>query len=397
MLAFYWADCIELARQDPPFAVPSQIPVGASQFELGDVQLALTYLALFQLTVFIGYSIRPALRRLQSWTRSRVDSHYSELWHLRYVMASAGYAVMVVAYGTSVSIVSSVLLASRSGFETEWNDPGLIGHLFCLGVAGSSLVLVQAVCYRGPRRWLRLLWGAITALPFLMLGTRHQLLFLLLPVLLVFLRQWRGKLTAALFLRWCIGCLLVWLLLQVQYAVRSGGWGSIVSVTEEQLLNPNTNGHFIALLFAEHLVPGQHEYFHEFAESFFVTHWVPRTLWPDKPDMESWTYYNSAWTQGARFNVTPSVIGQFHMNFGVFGVCFIGLWLGFLTHVADRVMANIEINQQMAMAVVAGLFYAFIVSSFRFYSPIYLTYFVLGAAPMLLLTRKARDHQWPYS
>ena len=388
MLLFYWVDSVVLARQDPSFAVPPGIPAGTSQFELADVRLAFIYVALFQMTLFVGYSVRPGLRLLQAWVGSRLDSRHRETWRFRYAIAACGYVVMVVAYGSSISVVGGVLFAARSSFDAEWKDPGLIGNLFCLGIAGSSLVLVQALCYRGQGRWLRFLWGALTALPFLMLGTRHQLLFLVLPVLLVFLRRWPGKLTAIVFLRWSSGCLLVWLLLQVQFAVRTAGWSSITTVNEEQLFDPNTNGQFTALLFAEHLVPGEHAYFHELAEPYFLTHWVPRSIWPGKPDMESWQYYNSAWTQGAAFNVTPSVIGQFHMNFGILGVFFIGFWLGLLTHIADRITASINLGRQLAMSVVVGLFYGFIVSSFRFYSPIYLTFFVLGALPMLLLTHR---------
>jgi oligosaccharide repeat unit polymerase len=318
---------------------------------------------------------------------------------MRYAIAACGYVVMIVAYGFSPATIRGALLASRSEFNVEWRDPGLVSHLFCVGIAGSSLLLVQALCYRGQGRWLRLLWGAVTALPFLMLGTRHQLLFLLLPVLLVFLRQWPGKLTPVVVLRWASGCLLVWLLFQVEFVVRTAGWNTVGTVNEEQLLNPNTNGQFSALLFAEYLVPGEHPYFRELAEPYFVTHWVPSAIWPQKPFMESWQYYNSAWTQGARFNVTPSVIGQFHMNFGVWGVIYIGLWLGLLTYIADRVAASIDVNRQWAMAVVVGMFYAFIVSSFRFYSPIYLTFFVVGTVPMLLLTHRIRDvrscrHRW---
>jgi hypothetical protein len=47
-------------------------------------------------------------------------------------------------------------------------------------------------------------------------------------------------------------------------------------------------------------------------------------------------------------------------------------------------------DRQRAMFVVAGMFYAFIISSFRFYSPIYFSYFVFGLASMFLLTRQRK-------
>jgi hypothetical protein len=104
--------------------------------------------------------------------------------------------------------------------------------------------------------------------------------------------------------------------------------------------------------------------------------------------MESWTFYNESYVQGATFNVTPSVIGQFHLNWGFPGVVFIGAWLGFLTCLADRVFLLLNSDKQRALFVVNGMFYAFIVSSFRFYSPIYFSYFLFGLMAMFLITRR---------
>jgi len=115
---------------------------------------------------------------------------------------------------------------------------------------------------------------------------------------------------------------------------------------------------------------------------------VPRQVWPNKPVMESWTYYNDSYVQGANYNVTPSVIGQFHLNWGLPGVMFIGVWLGFLTMTADRLLLMLDSSRQRAMFVVVGMFYAFIISSFRFYSPIYFSYFCFGLLAMFLLTRR---------
>ena len=104
--------------------------------------------------------------------------------------------------------------------------------------------------------------------------------------------------------------------------------------------------------------------------------------------MESWTYYNDSYVQGHNFNVTPSIIGQFHLNWGLPGVMFIGAWLGLLTFLADRLLLQLDSDRQRAMFVVVGMFYAFIISSFRFYSPIYFSYFCFGLLAMFLLTRR---------
>ena len=76
------------------------------------------------------------------------------------------------------------------------------------------------------------------------------------------------------------------------------------------------------------------------------------------------------------------------MSWGLGGVAFIGLWLGLLTLFADRLLLLVNSDRQRAMFVVVAMFYAFIISSFRFYSPIYFSYFLFGVIAMLLLTRR---------
>jgi hypothetical protein len=78
------------------------------------------------------------------------------------------------------------------------------------------------------------------------------------------------------------------------------------------------------------------------------------------------------------------------MDWGLPGVIFIGAWLGFLAMLADRVLLRLDSGRQRAMFVVVGMFYAFIISSFRFYSPIYFSYFLFGLVAMFLLTRRRR-------
>ena len=184
--------------------------------------------------------------------------------------------------------------------------------------------------------------------------------------------------------------LVVLLVAQLQFAYRGVGWTEVGKAPAADLSQLNSNGQFTALLFAEHLVPNEHAYFAEPSEFYFLIHWVPRQLWPEKPVMESWAFYNDSYVQGAAFNVTPSVIGQFHMSWGLPGVIFIGAWLGFLAMLGDRLLVLLDSNRQRAMFVVVGMFYAFIISSFRFYSPIYFSYFLFGLVAMFLLTRRRR-------
>ena len=62
--------------------------------------------------------------------------------------------------------------------------------------------------------------------------------------------------------------------------------------------------HFGAMLLAIDLIDVRGGYFHEFQAPYLVTHFIPRSVWPDKPYPESWLTYNAEVTQGMEFNVT---------------------------------------------------------------------------------------------
>src|SRR2546423_8889740 len=259
------------------------------------------------------------------------------------------------------------------------------------GIYGAALFFVYAL---KASTWRRLWWlflGAIAALPFVSTGTRHMWLYISLPSVLIILRGLKGRSDKFGLVGLAAAVVVVFLVAQFQFAYRSVGWSEIGTTTSSELSQINTNGHFTALLFAEHLVPNEHAYFHEPSELYFLIHWIPRQLWAQKPVMESWTFYNDSYVQGAAINVTPSVIGQFHMSWGLPGAIFIGAWLGFLAMLSDRLLLLLDSDRQRAMFVVVGMFYAFIISSFRFYSPIYFSYFLFGLVAMFLLTRHRRS------
>jgi hypothetical protein len=253
---------------------------------------------------------------------------------------------------------------------------------------GAALFFVYALKTSTWRRFWWLLLGVMAAIPFVSGGARHLWLYISLPSVLIVLRGFKGKLDRYRIWGLAATVFVVLLVAQAQFVYRAVGWREISNVAPDDLASLNNTGQFTALLFAEHLVPDEHPYFKELTEPYFIIHWIPRQVWPNKPIMESWTFYNESYVQGATFNVTPSVIGQFHLNWGFPGVIFIGAWLGFLTCLADRVFLLLNSDKQRALFVVNGMFYAFIVSSFRFYSPIYFSYFLFGLMAMFLITRR---------
>lgn len=386
---FFWMDALIGAFQNLPFAVPPRLLILAGQFHPDLIHLAYFYVSLFHLMLFVGYSIRPRLVRMFSWIRSRTDSTSKRTYLLRYLLAACALYPLLLSHGFDLDVTVDALLTSRSG-GPEGEDIGLLHYLYFFGMYGAAILLAEALVFQSWRStWSRakfLVVGAIAAIPFIMLwGTRHHWLFVALPSCVLLLVKYRGRIRALTLVRWGILLLVVLFVAQLQLAIRQRGWTEISNLAAEEILIPGS-GQFVSLLYAEHLVPDIHDYFLEPAEPYFLIHWIPRRFWPNKPVMESWEYYNDSYSRGHRFNVTPSVIGQFHLNWGLAGVVFIGLWLGFLTRLADRALFVIDIQRQHAMAVTIGMFYAFVASSFRFYSPIYFTYCVFAFLAMILLS-----------
>jgi hypothetical protein len=388
VFVFYWIDALALSLQRYPFAVPEHFPYNATQFEQSLIHQALFYVSVFQLLLLIGYSIRPRLDRPVKFLAARVDSLSFDRTLVAFLLITCSFTPLVVYYNFDIVKIAGALLASRSGIDFESPEPGLAQHVALFGIYGASLGFVYALKAATWRRIWWLVLAVMAALPFVLSGTRHIWLYISLPSVLIVLRGFKGRLSHKRVVGLTTIALVVLLVAQAQFLYRSVGWSGVPDVSTEELSQINTNGHLTALLFAEYLVPAQHSYFRELAEPYFIIHWVPRQIWPDKPIMESWAYYNDSYVQGANFNVTPSVIGQFHLNWGLPGVIFIGAWLGFLTLMADRLLLLLDSGRQRAMFVVLGMFYAFIISSFRIYSPVYFSYFCFGLIAMFLLTRR---------
>ena len=392
VFVFYWIDALALSYQRYPFEVPEGFPYNATQFNQDLIHQALLYVTVFQMLLLIGYSIRPRVESPLRVFANRFDTFSFDRTLIAFLLIFCSFVPLLVYYNFEIDKIIAVLLASRSGieFEAPERGPGLTQHVALFGIYGAALFFVYAL---KAATWRRLWWLAlavIAALPFVLGGTRHIWLYISLPSVLIVLHGFKNMLTHKRIVGLTTVALVVLVVAQAQFVFRGIGWQRFGDVSAQQFSQVNTNGQLTALLFAEYLVPGQHSYFRELAEPYFLIHWIPRQVWPDKPIMESWAYYNDSYVEGGDFNVTPSVIGQFHLSWGLPGVIWIGLWLGFLTMVADRFLRLLDPQKQTAMFVVVGMFYAFIISSFRLYSPVYFSYFFFGLLAMFLLTRRRK-------
>lgn len=385
---FFWVGAIDAAGQEVPFSVPRGLPIPSQQYYIEHIQLAFVYITLFQVALLFGYSLHLRVRKLVGICSARHDSSSHRARALRYVLAACALIPFLISYDLNIGNIITALIASRSEINIETKDIGLVSYLLFFGMFGAALFLVEALVIRSIGKFRNLLIGGITVLPFISGGSRHLWLYISFPACVLIFRRLRGKLTISRVLRLCVIPLIILIVMQAQYAFRTLGWSEVQTFSKESLTDTDVTGQFTALLFAEYLVPDTHDYFMEPVEPYFIIHWIPRQFWPEKPIMETWSYYNDAYIQGGAFNVTPSIIGQFHLNWGIYGVVFIGVWLGILTSIADRLLLAINVEKQRAMAVVIGMFYAFIISSFRFYSPIYFAYLIFSVIAMWSVTSR---------
>jgi hypothetical protein len=393
---FFWIGAATGASESPPFGVPSHLPFMSGQFDLELIRQAFLYVSLFQLMLLVGYSLPVSVDRLTRPFASRVDADSIFAIAIRCFFVVCAWLPLLMKTEFDLDDTFSWVTAARSAGPIGTQEIGLAHHLFFFGIYGAAYFLTEAIETRSVGRMWRLVMAGVALVPCVASGTRHFWLFVALPVCVRALAGLRGGFGPLRLTRWAVAGIAIVLVAQLQLVVRPVGWRDVGDVSLEQIAQKDVTGQFTALLVAEALVPGTHPYFFELAEPYFLLHWVPRQFWPSKPVMRSWEFYNDVYTGGADFNVTPSVIGQFHINWGIAGVLAAGLWLGLLTRWIDRLLLATMQGQRRSVGVCVGLLYAFVVSSFRFYSPGYFTFCAFGVVGALLTSRAVtrREGAW---
>lgn len=389
---FFWLDAAVLASAKIPFS-PNSVAIGAAQFSEATVGRSYFHIALFELTLFLGYSWSPSIRGLLKWTGSRIDARAARSTICPCAMAAVILLPLLLQSRFDPSALLSSLLKSRSqgGTAIGYEANSYISNmLYYIGMYGTALLYVRiAVSTR--YRWRCAALAAICTVPVVLTGARHLVLYILLPVLAVTAARPRQVSGGRPYVRLFVLALGLIVIAQVQLILRPVGFDKLSAVAPSRLLQTDISGQFSALLLAEHLVPSAHDYFLEPVEPYFVTHFVPRGLWSTKPEMRTQRFYDDSYTQGVKgTNYTPTAVGQYYMNWGFLGVAAIGCWLGFLGKTADRLFARICPSKQMAIATGLGMFYAFLVSSFRIYAPYYFAFFGVGFAVSFIISRRSK-------
>lgn len=397
---WFWVGALPLALADPPFpwldSIYPGFPFGVPESIVGPTLIGVN---LFALGAMLGWRYLPQPRRLIALLADRVDpqpAHWFDWVALGLVLLA--WVPLVIAYQGDLSSALYDLMRIRAGGKIGASqDPGLAHHLVLLGSFGATLSLARIALRSSGLFWPRYLAVALMVpILFFGQGSRFNFGYLLIPAGVILLAPSRHRLSwinrrTTVIIIVAIGALL----LLYQGAIRNTGYGGGAEAPSHSFGSTLEKGfyghdHFSAMLVAVNLVDTGGRFYMEPMAPFFFTHFIPRIIWPNKPYPVSWADYNFAWTQGHQFNVTPSITGQYYLNWGYVGVIYIGFFIGWLARLCETWLIRLDIRHQIMSAAVAGLLMGFMFLSFRFFHPLYFSYPLFGFIAYRLLTRRLR-------
>jgi hypothetical protein len=168
-------------------------------------------------------------------------------------------------------------------------------------------------------------------------GTRSSLIQCLFPALVLYYR--RGLLMA-LGTSLARGALLVVVVLMAlaasnaQLRLRDGGdpEATDFTVRHSELVSETA--------FAFAVMDRVQDYSYDSPFLHIITGPIPRVLWSDKPEIKALIVYTRyIWGTDITVrggNTLPSIVGQYYLGWGWFGIFEIGLWLGLLVRLGDN-------------------------------------------------------------
>lgn len=389
---WFWMGAWHWAGHDPPFPKPHTLYPGFwGGVPPEVVGISLVCINLFALMALIGWRHIPQPKRLIMRLADRLDPKYTtwlDLVALGLVLL-AWLSIFIAYRGDLITAIQDMLLVRATRKTGPAQNIGLLHNLHLLGVFGGALALARFVLKSPGLKVAR--YMAIGLMAFILFfgeGSRFNFSFLLLPAALILRAPVRHRLRWSKRRKTLTTIVLVGaLLIMYQGAIRTHGLTE--SLEREIKLSSGFFGHdhFEAMMIAVDFA-NEKGFYMEAMIPYFVTHFVPRSIWPNKPYPQSWLDYNYECTQGGTFNVTPSITGQYYVNWGVAGVLYIGLFIGWLARLCECWFARLDIQRQLMSATVAGLLLGFVFLSFRFFYPLYFSYPMFGFFAYWLLTRR---------
>jgi len=101
VLLFYWTEALALAIQNNPFSIVEGFPINDAQFDQELIRQALLYVTLFQLLLFVGYSVRPRIEKAMGVFTSRIDSLSFDRWILVFLLVMCAVLPLLIYYDST--------------------------------------------------------------------------------------------------------------------------------------------------------------------------------------------------------------------------------------------------------------------------------------------------------
>jgi oligosaccharide repeat unit polymerase len=400
---WFWIEAIDLALDNPPFVVaPTFYPYLSGEYPSSLVATGVTAVSLFGLCLLAGYHMVRPVAIVQRALVQRQDA-VSGIWldGICFGLSILGWIPVLITVGADLEWLLEIMSSMRSYQLTgQESDVGLAVHFGLVSVAGGALALARlAAGIQGSRVFQVLAFLSAMILVF-STGSRFNLGYLMLPTVMslaALLQHSGAKAVRGARPKVIVAVLIVSCAAILQGALRGMGLVEGRSYLDEQsVVSIGQAGgfgheHFSAALLAIDLTQRRGEYYMEPMTPYFFTHFIPKDVWPDKPYPKSWLEYNSVVTGGTEtFNVTPSVVGQYYMNWGLLGVMYIGLFFGALARTLDGCLAILDPEIQFIALVICGMWAVFLFLSFRFFYPLYFAFPVAGTVIYLVLSTTHR-------
>lgn len=296
-------------------------------------------------------------------------------------IALVGWWPFLQTFGGIQQAIARLLLMRAEAAEFE---AGLQNYIPIASISSAGFALARLV--NGSTRSTLICLAAVASggAIAVLSGTRFKLIYFMAPALIsafVGLGDKDKRQSSIIYLIAVFGAIIS--VAAFQFANRYG----VGSADSSALSAAAGAQHFTPLVFAISLMEGR-PYFNQSMGVLFVTDLVPRFIWPDKPGHEYWEFYNQISLGG---NVTPSMLGQYYLNWGLPGGAIVGVIFGIWARIADILYARYLSAKNPLFLIFSAFVCTFLFLSFRHYSANYFTYLLAVALLFFAFAKPLRQ------
>ncbi|MFT5433745.1 MAG: oligosaccharide repeat unit polymerase [Myxococcota bacterium] len=280
-----------------------------------------------------------------------------------------------VIYGNSLGEIVSGIMAGRTTGKAWSHGAHVVSSVGPIVVIARSAAVTFAalgIWQYAFRKHFSLTEGqatAIFAMALLLLlvtyfdsGTRTWTLLIVAPALfsLLLSRLSRGRLVRGTIVGG-VAFIAALALVQIQSVYRFQA--TINEADASQLLQIDDNDFFTETAIAIDLVP-RFGYVEQFEPILYITNPIPRFLWENKPipmTLRAFSSGRSGFDEYVTTGVSrmPSVVGQYYMSWGIWGVVGMGLFWGWMMGAFEKLYRRSEPHSLGAFVGILGLVFLF--------------------------------------